>query len=581
MADIDLRNDGFQFRNTRDPRFSGARGRARRRTFDDEEDAEADNDDLFAYDSADPFTDASRKAAPRPTRGSAEARLTLTQPPPLSEDEWRERQAARWAAERRAAPRQQDLGAVDDNERDVDADADAEEAGEDLSKFQPRVLTRAATVPGGTSSFFAGMSWAELGVSDEMQSALSAAGAAAPSAIQAAAWRAFAVLQPSTPHLLIADAAGSGKTLAYMAPLVASLRAAEASGLPRAAPHAPHVVVLVPTAELAAQVLAVCRQLSAGGAPFRAAVATGGAFSARTQAAALAGGVEVLVGTPGRLAALADSGALSLASLRALVLDECDVLAGPHGDFEEAVAPLRRAAPAGARVVLVTATLPEHTAAHLRARLLGGARAAPVLGAGLHRPAAGIEEHLVDCSGVERDGAGEGATAAVTWRQGFRRKAEALSRVLAAAPRAPTLVFCNTLDSCRAVENFLKRRDRRGVRYVVHAVHAAVEPAQRAAALAALAAPPSLSSSPPVVVSTDRASRGLDCAGIRHVVLFDFPRDASEYVRRVGRTGRGAGGTGRATLLVIGKQVRLAREIMARNARGDPVEALPSGAGTR
>ena len=78
-----------------------------------------------------------------------------------------------------------------------------------------------------------------------------------------------------------------------------------------------------------------------------------------------------------------------------------------------------------------------------------------------------------------------------------------------------------------------------------------------------------------MVVATDRASRGLDCAGVRHVVLFDFPRDAAEYVRRVGRTARGAGGTGRATLLVLGRQLPLAREIMARNARGDPLEPIP------
>ena len=57
--------------------------------------------------------------------------------------------------------------------------------------------------------------------------------------------------------------------------------------------------------------------------------------------------------------------------------------------------------------------------------------------------------------------------------------------------------------------------------------------------------------------------------------LFDFPRDPSEYVRRVGRTARGALGTGEVSVLVLGRQVRLAREIMRRNTRGDPVEATP------
>ena len=61
---------------------------------------------------------------------------------------------------------------------------------------------------------------------------------------------------------------------------------------------------------------------------------------------------------------------------------------------------------------------------------------------------------------------------------------------------------------------------------------------------------------PAVLVATDRASRGLDVPGVGHVVLFDFPRDPSEYVRRAGRTARGAAGRGTVTLLVLGRQVR-------------------------
>lgn len=75
---------------------------------------------------------------------------------------------------------------------------------------------------------------------------------------------------------------------------------------------------------------------------------------------------------------------------------------------------------------------------------------------------------------------------------------------------------------------------------------------------------------------TIRASRGIDFAGVDHVVLFDFPRDPSEYVRRVGRTARGAGGKGKAFIFVIGKQVRLARKIMERNQKGHPLHDVPS-----
>ena len=57
-----------------------------------------------------------------------------------------------------------------------------------------------------------------------------------------------------------------------------------------------------------------------------------------------------------------------------------------------------------------------------------------------------------------------------------------------------------------------------------------------------------------VLICTDRASRGVDTSHVQHVVLFDFPRDPSEYVRRVGRTARGAGGQGVVSVLVLGRQ---------------------------
>lgn len=72
-----------------------------------------------------------------------------------------------------------------------------------------------------------------------------------------------------------------------------------------------------------------------------------------------------------------------------------------------------------------------------------------------------------------------------------------------------------------------------------------------------------------------RASRGIDSLDVEHVVLFDFPRDPSEYVRRVGRTARGAGGTGTVFAFVVGRQVGHARRIMARNDKGEPVHDVP------
>ena len=68
---------------------------------------------------------------------------------------------------------------------------------------------------------------------------------------------------------------------------------------------------------------------------------------------------------------------------------------------------------------------------------------------------------------------------------------------------------------------------------------------------------PPMQAKPMALVCTDRASRGIDSAHVEHVVLFDFPRDPSEYVRRAGRVSRGAGGTGLVSILVLGRQVCL------------------------
>ena len=560
-----LTGDGFRFRSG-DANFSrpaGQRSRFARRSYDDEAGGDDAGDDsnalkqaLLGYaDGEDEDEEAPEETRQtRPERGTAEARARVASPP-----------TARLS---RGAP--ENGGAGSDGEPD-----------EDLSGFRPKVTTRAAPAPGGSSrhAFFAGCEWADLGVGEELCAALGAIGAARPSHVQASAWKALSAVGGANPHVAITDAAGSGKTLAYLVPLLAQLRAAEAAGAPRAGGCAPRVVVLAPTAELCAQILATCRALSASGVRLRSCAMTGG-HAARTQVEALKQGVDVLVATPGRLATLVDGAAVRLTDCRALVLDEADVLAGPNSEFTDALSPILAGLGPGCRRLLVTATLPEETQAHLRAQLLGGAAPQRASGPGLHKPSAGLEECLVDCSPAPRSGGGGEDSSAGAYPPGmlseravFRRKAEALLRVLcssdAATAGVPCLVFCNTLEKCRDVENYLRRRDRAGARFALHAMHAAISPPMRQAALEALKAPPAGAGAPtPVVVATDRASRGLDCAAVGHVVLFDFPRDPSEYVRRVGRTARGAGGTGRVTALVLGPQVGLARQIMERNAEG-------------
>jgi ATP-dependent RNA helicase DDX18/HAS1 len=105
--------------------------------------------------------------------------------------------------------------------------------------------------------------------------------------------------------------------------------------------------------------------------------------------------------------------------------------------------------------------------------------------------------------------------------------------------------------------------------------HEAIRDDMRSRALNAWLTPPTVSEQPSILVCTDRTSRGIDSMWCEHVVLFEFPRDPSEYVRRVGRTARGAGGKGVVSVLVLGKQVPLAKDILERNRDGMPVHRVP------
>lgn len=429
---------------------------------------------------------------------------------------------------------------------------------------------------GQATKFYSARSWKDCGASDAIISALNAVGVTRPSHIQVEAYRAFA---SGAPHVVLADHAGSGKTLAYLLPLLQSLKAEEEIlGGPSTLPKQPKFVIVAPTAELCSQVLRVSKALSSQ-LRFRSIVVTGGR-PIRTQKEALAAGVDVLIGTPGRLLELINDGAFVMDRCSALVYDEVDVLIGPHSLFIDQVAPLRNAAPTTTRCVLVTATLPADVHTQLEPLFPGIVGA---FGPGLHRTAPGVREQIVDCSGGDE----------VSEESGIQRKLTGLLASLQECRATRTIVFCNKIESCRRVENFLNKSLASKEEIIVLPYHSAIAPHTREANLRRFLSVPSPQQSENnleqeqnsgdgrksearlVLVCTDRASRGVDSAYVDHVVLFDFPRDPSEYLRRVGRTGRGASGGGLVTVLVLGRQVKLAQDISGRNEKGLPVHSLP------
>ncbi|PRQ39703.1 putative RNA helicase [Rosa chinensis] len=406
--------------------------------------------------------------------------------------------------------------------------------------------------------FFSRKSFRDVGCSEYMIECLRKQLFQRPSHIQAMAFAPVVAGKTS----IIADQSGSGKTLAYLAPVIQRLRDEELQGLSKSSSQSPRLVVLVPTAELASQVLGNCRSISKFGVPVRSMVVTGG-HRQKTQLESLQEGVDVLIATPGRFIYLIKEGFLQLSNLRCAVLDEVDILFNDE-DFEAALQSLINSAPVTTQYLFVTATLPLGIYNKL---VEDFPDCQVVMAPGMHRISPGLEEVLVDCSGDDRSEKSP--------EMAFTNKKSALLQLVEGSPVPKTIVFCNKIETCRKVENVLSRFDRSGTRVQVLPFHSALAQESRLANMKEF----TNSHSEKVaqfLVCTDRASRGIDFPGVDHVILFDFPRDPSEYVRRVGRTARGAGGVGKAFIFVVGKQVSLARRIMDRNQKGHPVHDVPA-----
>jgi ATP-dependent RNA helicase DDX18/HAS1 len=374
------------------------------------------------------------------------------------------------------------------------------------------------------------------------------AGIERPSRIQALAWP----ILLEGKNAIVADQTGSGKTLAYLIPLLQRALASLAEDKNRRN-GAPRLLVLAPTAELADQIKAVCDKLAVQ-VPFRSMVVTAsGAYatSIRDQIRLLQRQpVDVMISTPGRIATILRTrkSGLDLSSLQALVLDEVDILLidetfGPQLREIGAAAPVERT-----QFVFCTATLPNNVVETVEREFPG---AVQVKGPGLHRVAPTVKENLVDVSvpsQYNRDPT-----------MCFDVKAKQLLKSLRQNKCRRTLIFCNTVESCRSVENLLSRKDRRGQVYQVGAYHNAMTPEARIRNLRVF----STGKGDQILVCTDRAARGVDfeAAPVDHVILFDFPKDPAEYVRRVGRTAR-AGRTGTSTVFAYGWQLPIARQIM-------------------
>ena len=388
------------------------------------------------------------------------------------------------------------------------------------------------------------ITFAELGLNEQILAGVATLGFNAPTPVQAAAIP--AVLAGK--DVVASAQTGTGKTAAFMLPTLQRIavekrgeaekpdaKERSAAAGRSAKPNAkrgdtkrnayPRALIITPTRELAAQIDAVAKSVCASTGQ-QAVIVTGGARY-KHQITALQKGCDVLVATPGRLIDLLDKKHTSLENIQVLVLDEADRMLDMG--FWPSVRRIMEQLPKAHQTLLFSATLPASITSTLDALLKDPER---IEIARTGQTAATIEQHL--CS--------------VTQGQ----KPQLLKALIDSFDPAPerVLVFCRTKSR---VDSIYKNLKAAGLK--VDVMHADRPQKARARALERFR-----SGAIQVLVATDVMSRGIDIQGIDAVINFDVPLDPEDYVHRIGRTGR-AGAAGQAYTFMGPDEVTPLREI--------------------
>jgi len=346
------------------------------------------------------------------------------------------------------------------------------------------------------------MTFADLGLSDELLRSVNDSGYTEPTPIQAAAIPSVLMMR----DLVAIAQTGTGKTASFVLPMIDIL----AQGRSRA--RMPRSLILEPTRELAAQ---VAENFEKYGAHHKLSMALLiGGVSMGDQLAALEKGVDVLIATPGRLMDLFTRGKILLTGCSMLVIDEADRMLdmGFIPDIEEICTKL----PKQRQTLLFSATMPPPIK-KLADKFLDNPKTIEV-----SRPAStnlNIAQHVVP------------VTAA--------KKREVLRTLLATEEVRNAIIFCNRKTTVRELNKSLQR-----ARFRSAEIHGDMDQSARIAELERFK-----QGDVSILVASDVAARGLDVKGVSHVFNYDAPWHPDDYVHRIGRTGRG-GATGIAYTLV-------------------------------
>ncbi len=373
------------------------------------------------------------------------------------------------------------------------------------------------------------MTFSSLGLSDPLVRAVTESRYLTPTPVQAAA------IPPilGGADVLVSAQTGSGKTAAYVLPVLERLAADR-----RAVRHA-RVLVLVPTRELAVQVGAAIRTYARFFArPFRTQVLFGG-VSLNPQMMALRGGADFVVASPGRLLDLVARNALKLGEVETLVLDEADRLLA--AGFADELAAVLRQLPTRRQNLLFSATMPPEVET-LGAQLLRSPVRIDVPSA--PETASDIRQRVIEVDAP--------------------RRTQLLIRLIREAGWERVLVFVATKY---ATEHVAEKLRKAGLN--AGALHGDQSQGTRMSVLDDFAA-----GRLAVLLATDVAARGLDIVGLPAVVNFDLPRSTDDYLHRIGRTGR-AGATGTAVSFVSATTHAHFRLIEKRHGLDLPREQVP------
>jgi ATP-dependent RNA helicase RhlE len=380
------------------------------------------------------------------------------------------------------------------------------------------------------------MSFETLGLSQPVLQALALKEYKVATPIQE---RAIPILLQGRDLLGIAQT-GTGKTAAFMLPSIDRLAASNKRPLPRNC----RMLVLAPTRELASQIAESAREYSRFSKMSIATVFGGTSLGKNRRD--LDRGVDILVATPGRLIDLIEQGALDLRSVQILVLDEADQMLDLG--FIHALKQIVRLLPAKRQTLFFSATMPK-TIRDLADKFLTDP--AEVAVTPVASTVERVEQYVSFVSQPEKP-----ALLTMMLRVGFGPKGS-MDRVL---------IFSRTKHGC---DRIVRQLGQAGI--AAGAIHGNKSQPQRERALADFKA-----NKVPILVATDIAARGIDVSGVSHVVNFDLPNVAEQYVHRIGRTAR-AGAAGVAVAFCADDERPYLRDIEKLTKQKPVPVPLPEG----